>query len=369
MSQGYADAVRARLTALASDGCGDFGSLLAGAQGADPRFVADWWRERGGSFRSDHDHDHDHPEWRPGLHPLCGEWYFTADCAAGLARRFGGGRLLALGTPTVAARARDAVLVERDAALVRARFGARAPTTFELDLGSASELPDEGALSGTFDAALLDPPWYAPHPLRWLALAGRRLGTGAILAMVLPPALQRPTAPDERRAALDLAAHLGPTTLETGAVRYDTPRFERLALARAGIEVPTSWRTADLLVTRVETQIEHPDVRLPVPPGIAAAFESFVVGPKLVLLTTASRPGPAAVHPIEGTQGFRWDQITSRDPRVASIDLWTSDSRVARISGREAIAAILHRIASGQTPSDATHDPGLASDLARLLEF
>lgn len=363
MNRAYADAVRDRLTARVAEGCADFGSLLAGAQGADPRFVADWWRARGGSSGDDHDRDHDHPGWRPGLHPLRGEWYFTDDCAQGLARRFGGGRLLALGTPTVAARVRNAVLVERDAALVRARFGARAPTTFELDLGSASELPDAGVLIGSFDAAVLDPPWYAPHPLRWLAMAGRRLRTGATLAMVLPPLLQRPTAPDERRSALELAARLGPTTLEPAAVRYITPRFERLALARAGIEIPTTWRTADLLVT----QVEQPDVRLPVPPGVAPGFESFVVGPQLVLLTTAARPGPVALHPVEGTQDFRWDQITSRDPRVASIDLWTSDSRVARVSGRETVAAVLRRIASGQTPSDATHDPRLASDLGRLL--
>jgi len=362
MSRGYAEAVQARLAALLADGCTSFGALLAGAGGADPRVVADWWREHGGSTQAPEDRGATEAGLRPGLHPLHSEWYFTSDCAQALANRFGD-RLLALGTPTVAALAREAILVERDAALIRRRFGPRTPTTVELELGSVHELPDRDALAGPFDAALLDPPWYAPHPRRWLALAGRRVRLGGTLAMVVPPELQRPTAERERSDALALARRFGPTTLESGAVRYATPRFERLALAQAGIDVPAAWRTADLLVTRVESR----EVEVEAPHDAAAGFETFAVDSQLVLLTTAARPGPPALHAVEGIDGYCWDQITSRDPRVATIDVWTSESRVARVTGRDAIADMLRRIASGMTPSDATDDRGLAADLGRLL--
>lgn len=357
----YVAAVDERLHAVFAAGVSCFSELIARMRGADPVLVAQRVQCGGLSLRRD-PAPAEGRTWTPELHALDSEWYFTEASARALAERFGSGHLLGLGVPTVVAAAKTATLVDRDPARIRQRFGAAIASIVSLDLGAASTIAD----LGRFDAALVDPPWYAPHPLRWLALAAGAVHRGATVAMVLPPVLQRPAARDERRRVIAFARRFGEVTLQADAVRYETPRFERIALHAAGLTVSNDWRTADLLSVRLAdgSSVATPPAVAPAP---TPAHDDWTIGSQRVLLSRhAAAHGRAALHEVAGTRDFVWNAISRRDPRVADIDLWTSRSRVARVSGRAAVAAALDHLAGNGSQPVGHRD--LVESLARLLD-
>ncbi|MEM6994665.1 MAG: hypothetical protein AAF721_29390, partial [Myxococcota bacterium] len=349
----------ARLDAVMASGARTFGSVLAAMLGADPLAVAEQLRRR--DVALDFAVSPWRPvRWRPQLHPAHAEWYFNRECAGALAERFAGQSLLCLGAPTVAAAA-GGTAVDRDPALLRSRFGAQLTAVVACDLGQTDAIP----VPAGFDAVVIDPPWYAPHPLRWLALGAAAVRPGGIVAMVVPGALHRPTAELERHAVVTAAAALGPTRVEPQAVHYDTPGFEALALRAASLAVPAVWRAADLVVTEV---MRPAAVMVPPPVEVGAPAESIVIGEQLVTLSSRERAGSPRLAPLPGTRDFRWDRISRRDPRVDDIDVWTSGSRVASVYGRPEVRRALLAIAAGAPPTEATDHPELAGALSSLLD-
>ncbi|MBL4684541.1 MAG: hypothetical protein JKY37_08130 [Nannocystaceae bacterium] len=355
----YTRLIDARLTTLHEEGAQTFGALLSGCRGADPTTVAQRLAAMNVRVRSGDLSAWTPTHWRPGLHPLRSEWYFTPQCATALAQRFGARSLACLGAPTVAASA-SAVLLDHDATTIRARFGDQIPQVIACDLASVAALP----LPQSVRTIVADPPWYAPHPLRWLALAANAVGCGGTVAMVLPPELQRPTAVAQRAAASAAASDIGLVQVERDAVRYATPLFEAIAMQAAGIELPRAWRSADLLVLTVQR-----------PPGALAATtptasqpETFTIGDQLVTLSATQRAGPPSLTPIAGTRAFVWDQVSMRDPRISSIDVWTSRSRVATVRGHHDVRRALLRMTEGASVADACKDHRLATALSSLLD-
>jgi len=363
----YIAAVDARLQAAHRDGAETFDALLRQAQGADPVVVA----QRAAAMcppvctvappsaeltpRPD---SSSRPAWSPQLHPLRSEWYFTSQCAQRLAQRFGRGRLACLGAPTVAAAATHAVLFDIDAPTLRARFGTAVESIVSLDLGATTSLPLRDA--PRFDAAVVDPPWYAPHPLHWLALAAAAVQPGGAIAIVVPPELQRPSAAAERSAVWRAAQAIGETTLEPQAVHYETPLFELIAMRAAGITVPSAWRTADLIHVQLE-QSQAPPPHAP-PPAAPTRFDTFRIQDQLVMLAHNDRGGAPGLTAVPRTNDYIWDRVSARDPRVPDIDLWTSSSRVATVHGRPAIQRALETLAAGER----VHDGLVAEQLARV---
>lgn len=358
MSASYVARVDARIEALVRHGASQFDEILRGALGADPLLV--WQRAAILGLRPRSDRTAFVARvWAPQLHALHCEWYFTPGCAERLAARFGPA-LACLGAPTVAAAA-GCPLVDRDAALLRHRFGARPMHVHGLDLDEASFLP----LPREISTILVDPPWYPPHPQRWFHLAAHAVARGGRVAMVLPPALQRPEAEQQRDQRRRWASRAGPTALELGTVRYETPAFEQIAMTAAGVPISSDWRTADLLITTVQ----DPEALGPLPPApTTPTWESFVIGEQVVTLSARARPGSAALEPVARTQNFVWDRISQRDPRISEIDLWTSRSRVATVHGRPTIHAALTALHRGATIETATDDARLRQRLRTLLD-
>jgi hypothetical protein len=287
--------------------------------------------------------------WIPELHARDFEWYFTPACAAELAARAGGPArsVLCLGTPTVAFALLEApglrrvTLVDRNPLALRRHHGAAALEARHDDL-AAARLP-----AGTYDAAVLDAPWYLPALCHWLAVAAAAVRPGGTVLLALLPALHRPSARTDRAVILERARALGSVTLEPGRLRYATPRFEHEALATAGLRVPAAWRRADLLEITVERPTAVASLTPAPEPEPERAWARFVIGPQVIQLDPRAPVEPGdALSPIDGRADFRYGSISTRDPRRAAIGLWTSRSRVARVRRPAEVAGLLERLAA-----------------------
>jgi hypothetical protein len=367
-------AVDARLAQAIARGARSLDEALAVTEGADPRLVAQRMRALGwappAAMRSAAG-DTAQP-WDPELHARDFEWYFTRECAAGLAARAGGpGRsVLCLGTPTVAFALLEApglrrvTLVDRNPLALRRRHHHAAALEAWHDDLAAARVP-----AGAYDAAVLDAPWYPDALRHWLDVAAAAVRPGGTVLLALLPALHRPSAPADRATVLAHARALGRVAIDPGRLRYATPRFEHEALATAGLSVPAAWRRADLLELTVERPPAPPVG--PVAPAREPAWVRFVIGPQVIHLDPHAPTEPGdALAPIDGRADFRYGSISTRDPRRATIGLWTSRSRVARVRRPELVAALLERLAAAGQRRALDHAPELgalpADERARL---
>src|SRR5690606_20032451 len=258
----------------ASEGRGlAWSDALAACEGADPRLVAQRvralglgapaWAARGPAELDLAEPDLAEPDlsgpdlselvladrWTPELHARDFEWYFTPSCAAELAARVAtpAGSVLCLGTPTVAFALlahpgpRRVTLVDHNP-LAPQRHGGAGLLHAVCDDLAAARLE-----AGRYDAAVFDAPWSLPALHRWLAVAAAAVRPGGRVSFALMQPLHRPRATVDRASILARARRLGPVTVEPGRLRYESPRFEREALATAGLTVPEAWRRADLV--------------------------------------------------------------------------------------------------------------------------
>jgi len=208
----------------------------------------------------------------PLPHPLDYEWRFTADAARSLLNRAAdlthtGGDLLLFGTPGLAFEALTLPIGRRIAFLAESN----SVTDRVLALNRATGAPlsiafcNAGLPRESADAVLLDPPWYLDFVRPMLTAAAYACRPGGVVMISLPPDGARPTAEADRHATTAFAQRLGLTLVEHSplAISYETPFFERNALAAAGIYAPPQWRRGDLVVFR--------KARAPIRPPLASS--------------------------------------------------------------------------------------------------
>ncbi|MEM9462805.1 MAG: class I SAM-dependent methyltransferase [Myxococcota bacterium] len=381
-----------------ADGVTTWSALLARAEGADPRLVATCLRSGGLTVSGMHVRSSrpasrsasrstsrlalppgsgPSSRWNPELHARDFEWYFTPRCARALAARAVaiGPRVLCMGTPTVAfalldqnaslgdASLGDASLGDAslgDASLGDVSLGRTALARLTLvdrnplvdrrhpGAGSIEHLTGDLAAvrveAGLYDVAIFDAPWYPAVLQRWLAVAARAVRPGGRVLFALLPRLHRPLAMDDRSVTLCAARRLGRVEIEPGALRYESPLFETEALATTGLAVPPQWRRADL----VQLWVEHvpPPIEPNEPSTSEPTWARFVIGPQVVHLDVDTTPEPGEIlTPIDDRADFRYASISTREPRRAQINLWTSRSRVARVRRPGLVANLLERLA------------------------
>ncbi|MEM7155900.1 MAG: hypothetical protein AAF799_23820 [Myxococcota bacterium] len=359
----HRDALDARLQAAVDAGTETWADLLAASHGADPRLVAHRVQARGLPI-TDLAPPSSAPvesSWTPELHALDFEWYFSARCAEWLAAEVArtSRRVLCLGCPTVAhallahPRLTRVTLVDRNP-LVRQRLGdPEALHTIAEDLDAAH------LEAGRYDTVVFDAPWYPAALAHWLAVAAAAVRPGGRILFALMGALHRPSAVADRASIVRMAERCGPVTIDEGRLRYESPRFEREALATAGVATPAHWRRADL----VQVTVMHDTDALPVAPApVSRPWSRFVIGPQVIHLDPdATNEVGDILAPVALRNDFRYASISTRDPRRARIGLWTSRSRVARVRRPQLVAALLERLAAtGQLRSLRGH-PALAT--------
>lgn len=304
-------------------------------------------------------------EYRPELHPLDFEWYFTRECAEQVAHLLAGPRreILCLGAPTVCAAlvansSQKTRLLDRNPAVLQRFPILRKARSLHLDdIARAREIGCRA------DVIIFDAPWYFHDVLVWAAIATQLVKPSGVLAFSLFPPLVRPAATAERQRILEFVSSIGDVEIAEDALTYDTPLFEREALRAAGIEDPGNWRRGDLVFVKVKSTFsKHSDQSQP---GKAAgsAWRTLVVSGQVIKIRVrrqGSSDGGEALSPVEGVPSFVYPTVSARDPRRNRIDLWTSRNRVARVGNLDLVTTLLSRMQHGVSLTSAMKDAGLA---------
>lgn len=271
----------------------------------------------------------------PLPHPLDYEWRFTADAARSLLNRAVdltpvNAELLLFGTPGLAVEAltlpigrRLAFLAEPNSITDRVR-ALNLATGSPLAIGLCSNgLPRESA-----DAVLLDPPWYLDFVRPMLAAAAHACRSGGFLLISLPPDGARPSAEADRQAIFAFAKRLGLVFVEHSplAVGYETPFFERNALAASGICAPPQWRRGDLVVFRKSRASTRPA-------PVSSRRRDWVevdIG-RMRLFIRQDGQGPSnEVGLVSLIDGDILPTVSRRDSRRRAANVWTSGNRIFR---------------------------------------
>lgn len=287
----------------------------------------------------------------PELHPLDSEWYFDDASAARLATLGGNRSVACLGTPTVAcsiASNRDdgtnVCLFDYSAGLVeRLKHVTPKPRFVLHDL--AQPLPGYHFPWERYEIVILDPPWHYCHLASWLSLATKLVRAGGQVVFPLFGDLAKLRARAERAGILALAAHAGTVTVEPGAVRYCTPRFEYEAFASVGSPPPPYWRRADLIHVTVQRSVESP-----VHPPAATNWSTYFVRGQTVKLAAAAVRKGRPVSFLAGLANLTLPSVSRSDPRRARIGIWTSRNRVAEVGDPDLVRGWLHDLSTDHTP-------------------
>lgn len=200
---------------------------------------------------------------------------------------------------------------------------------------------------------IADPPWYEDEARAFLWAARRLIIDTGHIIMSVPPLGTRSGMESEWRRTVTWAEQLGLRLLrlESGALPYQTPPFERNALHAEGIpSVPSMWRRGDLAIFAVAAPCAAPR---PAIPTVGVRWdEASISGVRIRLrLREERRFRDPTLQQIIG--GDVLPSVSRRDPRRAAVDVWTSGNRVFACRGTHIVGAIADAIAVGQPPRDA----------------
>jgi len=270
----------------------------------------------------------------PIPHPLDFEWRFTSDSSRRLLElattlKCQNSTILLFGTPGVAIEAlshragRRTIFVGEDNVVTR-RITA---------LNSASESPLSiatctlGLPTKVADVVILDPPWYLDFIRPMLSAAAAACNPFGHVLISLPPLGTRPTAAIERETIVRFAARLGLDRVEEQplAINYQTPLFERNALAVSGIRAPSQWRRGDLLVFQKCRESRRPALTR----SNRKQQWTEVSVDRMRLFVKCDRSSASGLKGlIPLIEGDILPSVSRRDPRRREAHVWTSGNRI-----------------------------------------
>lgn len=270
----------------------------------------------------------------PLPHPLDFEWRFTPDTARLLLTRAADmtptdGDLLLFGTPGLAVEALTFPIGRRLAFL--AENNSVTDRIFALNRATGSPLSiafcGGGPPGESANAVLLDPPWYLDFVRPMLAAAAHACRPGGVVLISLPPDGTRPSAEADRQAAVAFGRRLGLELIEhyALAIGYETPFFERNALAAAGIYPPPHWRRGDMLMFR--------KTGVPKRPPLAASahrreWTEVGIGRMRLFIRANGQAQYGEAGLISFLEGDILPTVSRRDPRRRQAQVWTSGNRI-----------------------------------------
>ncbi|MFL6098561.1 MAG: hypothetical protein ACJ71T_01245 [Actinomycetales bacterium] len=296
----------------------------------------------------------------PLPHPLDFEWWFSRPSCDDLINEYlstlqGFSTLALLGTPRLAEVLAVGERTEAGVHLFERRGDA---TEAVLDVsGNRIQVhPGDVAatwseLAGQVDLVIADPPWYPPSIATFMYAAGGMLAPLGRLLICCPGLGTRPAMPGERAQLHNLAARTG-FVLERmvpSALTYESPPFE-LAALRAS-ELPgfdPFWRRGDLMIFRRLPGIE-PERPSAIGTSEGSHWTEVVVG-RTRFRVNSSGKQPEAGDLDRVVEGDVLDSVSTRDPRRALVNVWTTSNRVFRSGRPVAVIDALARIAQGQAP-------------------
>lgn len=310
-------------------------------------------------------------------HPADYDWRFSSETRAMLVRRLAtmvqsGERVAIFGAPTLVPAMTGlevrTILIDRSQSAVAdlKRLRVRA------DLLRHDLFHPLPAGLGRVDAVVADPPWYPADHRAFIVRAVESLRRQGWLLLSVLPWLTRPQAVDDRRDIIVFAQTAGFDLAEIvpGALNYESPKFERHALATEGLYCG-NWRKGDLFVLR---RIRDPRSELVVePPADEPEWDEFVLGERKVKIRRRVEVGRSQlnarpVHPSSPILG----SVSRRSPLRSSIDLWTSDNVAYAIDRldvvREAVARLTFVLHPKTVALQAASEHALSEEERRKLE-
>lgn len=315
----------------------DFDDLLDVTEGAFPCDVLAVARTAGLNIRFS-TRSGNWQDRKPDPSPAQSEYYFTSEAAARIADAVEG-RVLCLGTPAIAEAlgriGREVALVD-SGQWVRDRFDLQRAGITHAEGLTVEEFEDDRM----YDSAVLDPPWYFPALTDWLTIASANVVEGGTIWIPLLPALTRPSAVRDTEKIMRLAGTIGNPRMTDVVAEYESPVFERRAMERCGGRVSRPWRRARML------QITN--LRRPVSSTRSLSRRSewtdFRIGDSVISVRTGV--GCAASDVV---QAVKWeeflpssvcalDTVSHRDPRVRSLNVWSSESTGLTVRDPAALA-------------------------------
>jgi hypothetical protein len=272
----------------------------------------------------------------PLPHPLDYEWRFTPDTARMLLNlaadlTLADGDLLLFGTPGLAVEAlalpisRRLSFLAEDNAVTGRVIALNRATGSPMSIAFCSGgLPRESA-----DAILVDPPWYLDFVRPMLAAAAHACRPGGFVLISLAPIGTRPSAESDRDTTVRFARRLGLNFIDHRelAIGYDTPFFERNALAAVKIHPPPQWRRGDLVVFRKSRAPARSF--LPVV-GHRRDWIDISIGRMRVFLKDTTPVLSHQANLISVVSGDVLPTVSRRDPRRRRAEVWTSGNRIFR---------------------------------------
>jgi hypothetical protein len=324
--------------------------------------------ERGGISRSEHEwalsrrHARSSPTPNTALplpHPLDFDWRFApealdqiiATCPHAI-----DANLACLGAPSVLHRLGTeggpaATLLDANPAIIEALSGIDCRHIARLCRLAVDPLPDT-----TFDAVIIDPPWYPEHFRLFLWAASRLSCDGGRVLASFPQAGTRSGVTAERYHALDYAEQVGLSLVEIkwGSLPYLSPPFEQASLAAAGWpKLPSDWRRGDLLV--LEAQAGRHLARAPAPPAEDLGWTEVPASKTRLKVRNARRRDPdrPVAPPLRQiVEGDVLPTVSRRDPRRDDVALWSATNRVFACDDPATLTEVIRARAAGISAVD-----------------
>lgn len=345
--QDHRAAVVRAIEAARAQGKTGFLEILQSVEGADPALVAECLGEVKdlgpiAAFRGAVS-SQDLLIRLPAPDPARSQWWFTGETVLDVAKRATaaahGGRVLCLGTPTVAhellSNGVDVVLLDCDPHVVHAvKELLRKEVSEEYDVADAMAPEREGA----FAAAVIDPPWYDDVFQAFLGRALWALAEKGELFCTLPPRLTRPNIEAFRRALITtlIANGYELVGLEVGRLAYVVPRFEEVAFGRIKEFRSIPWRRADLLHIKKLSGAKPlgiPDLQTAKVDVFARRAHEF-----RVFLRGSHSLDPRVV--LESLPAYSGN-VSTRAHAGETPDLWTTEKKGVRLGDVATVVEVL----------------------------
>jgi hypothetical protein len=271
-------------------------------------------------------------------HPLDAEWRNTKRSVKYLSElvltsSHSEEKILILGMPTLFANLckmdvpQKITIIERNTGVTNTlkEFSHQTCKVIEADIFKVD--PDK---IGAFSTVVMDPPWYEEHFYQFVWLANRCLELGGRLIISIPPLNTRPGIGKQRiewfKFCLDQGLCL--QNLYAGKLEYTTPFFEWNAHRTAGVCASPIWRHGDLAIFEkmILSEIKRPDHKEDSDNWKEVEIDSCRIRVRIDDQSVNSENESFSAKPLVGNQIL--PSVSSRDPRRAKANIFTSGNRV-----------------------------------------
>jgi hypothetical protein len=290
----------------------------------------------------------------PDAHPLDFDWRFTREGREYLLSlickyTIPESRLGLFGAPTILQELErirpHTYLFDRNPAL-RAVFSPLRLEKLFVNCDLRSPLKSEAK---EFDFVLADPPWYPEYYEAFVDRANELLRVNGILFVSVLPWLTRPSASIDRTFLVQhcFARGFDIIAVMPGVLQYESPQFEKAALATAGINV-SSWRRGDLFVFRnvgeLDPEPEDSDLD-------DTSWHRYVLGAVQIRVIDGTGLGDFQFS-VVAPSGPVLPSVSRRSILRRKVHIWTSGNLAYSTTRPEVVRFSLERLQAGQALSD-----------------